>query len=311
MKAAQIKVFGHADVVEIVDIPKPEVKEGMVLVEVHAASLNPFDTMVREGVIESMAAQLPFTLGGDIAGVIAEVGAGVTTVAVGDKVFGSANEAAGDSGAFAEFACTKADQVGAVPNNVDFLEAASLPLVGASAIQALTEHLKLQKSQKLFIHGGAGGIGAIAIQIAKHIGAQVTVTATGDAIAFAKDLGADEVIDYKTHDFSAVLHDFDAVFDTVGGDDFAKSLDILKPGGVAVSMTAHVDDAVAAQKGVTALTQMTHVTVAHLGTLRQFVEEGIVTPNVGQVFALEEVQQAFAAREGGQVKGKIVLKIKE
>lgn len=308
MKAAQINEYGHADVVEVTEIDKPAIGEGQVLVEVQAASLNPFDTMIREGYLqEAIPLKLPVTLGGDIAGVVREIGTGVKNVAEGDIVYGQANVIAGNSGALAEYAATKAEQVAKAPTGIDITKAASLPLVGVSALQALTDHINLQTDQKIFIHGGAGGIGSIAIQIAKNLGAYVATTATGEGIAYAADLGADQVIDYKAQDFSESLSSFDAVFDTVGGEDFNKALAILKPGGVAVSMITEADEELVNKLKVTAFKQATHVTSDKLKVLAKLVEDGVVTPNVGKVFELEQIQQAFAARESGQIQGKIIV----
>jgi len=312
MKAAQITDYGHADAVHVVEVDKPGVAGGQVVVEVHAASLNPFDTSVREGYMKEMIPlNLPVTLGGDIAGVVSEVGEGVNDLAVGDKVYGQANVVAGNSGAFAEFAATSAGQVAPMPGNLSFKEAGSLPLVGVSALQALTEHLNLKADQKLFIHGGAGGIGSIAIQIAKHLGAHVATTATGEGMELVKQLGADEGIDYKAAQFAEVLSDYDAVFDTVGGDDFAAALGVLKSGGVAVTMIAEPDEAKAKELGVTAIRQQTKVTTEHLQALTKLIEAGVVTPRIGKTFTLDQIVQAFEARESGAVVGKVVLSIKE
>lgn len=308
MKAAQIKEYGHADAVEVVEVPRPTVGNGQVLVEVQAASLNPFDTMVREGYVKDMIPlKLPVTLGGDIAGVVREAGEGVENVTAGDIVYGQANAVAGNSGALAEYAVTKSEQLAIAPKGVDITEAASLPLVGVSALQALTDHLGLQADQKIFIHGGAGGIGSIAIEIAKNIGAHVATTATGEGIELVKELGADEVIDYKTDDFAKKLQGYDAVFDTVGGEDFAKSWGILKSGGVAVTMIAEADDAKAEELGITIIRQQTHVTSEKLTELARLVEAGVVHARIGKVFELGDIQQAFEARESGTVVGKIVV----
>jgi NADPH:quinone reductase-like Zn-dependent oxidoreductase len=225
-------------------------------------------------------------------------------------VYGQANIVAGNSGAFAEFAATAAGQVAKMPAGLDFREAAALPLVGVSAWQAITQHIHLQAGQKLFVHGGAGGIGSLAIQIAKNIGAYVATTATGEGIDLVKTLGADEVIDYKVQNFAETLKDFDAVFDTVGGDEFTKSLAILKRGGTAVSMAGQADEAKAAEFGVTAITQSTKVTTEALDKLRELVEAGVVKPQVAQVFPLDQIQEAFTMLESGAVKGKVVLEIK-
>ena len=224
MKSAQISEYGDSSIIKINEVEKPSAGESQVLVEVHSASLNPFDSAVRAGYMKEMLPlQFPATLGGDIAGVVVELGDGVDSLALDDKVYGQASVVAGNSGAFAEYAVTKVGQIAKAPDGLDFTTLASLPLVGVSALQALGQHINIRSDQKLFIHGGAGAIGSIALQIAKNIGAYVATTATGDGIEYVKKLGADEVIDYKTQDFSEILKDYDAVFDTVGGDDFNKS----------------------------------------------------------------------------------------
>ena len=310
MKAAQFSEYGGPSVLKVTEIDKPALSEGQVLVEVHAASLNPFDTKIREGFMKDfMPLELPVTLGGDFAGIVAEVSAGVTNVAVGDKVYGSANAVAGASGAFAEYVATSAGQVAALPTNTDDTEAAAVVLVGVSARQALVQHLNLQSGQKVFING-AGGIGAIAIMIAKHLGAYVATTAAADSAEDVKKLGADEVIDYTSQDFVEILRDYDAVFDTVGdAAGFARSLAILKKGGIAVTMGMGADQAKADEIGVTAISQVTKVTTESLNALTALIEDGVVTPQVGKVFPLDDVQAAFEARENGSVKGKIVLAI--
>lgn len=311
MKAAQINEYGGPEVIEIKEVTKPSVTEGRVLIDVRAASLNPFDAKLRSGTMkDSLPLKFPATLGGDLAGVVVEVGEDVTDFAIGDKVFGQANVVGGNTGAFAEYASTKASVIARAPQNVDFLEAASLPLVGVSALQALNQHIQLEKGQRIFIHGGGGGIGTVAIQIAKHIGAYVATTATGEGLDKVKNLGADQIIDYKVQDFAHELADFDAVFDTVGGDDFSKSLGILKKGGTAVSMAGHVEAGVAEEIGVSAISQSTKVTNEILDKLRELVESGVVKPQVAKVFQLGQIQDAFRALETGTIAGKVVVKIK-
>ncbi len=310
MNAAQISQYGDPSVLEINTIETPKLTDGQILVEVYASSINPFDSKLRAGYMKDMIPlTFPATLGGDIAGVVTQVSDDVSSIAVGDKVYGQANVVAGNSGAFAEFAATAAGQVAVMPSNLDFKQAGSLPLVGVSALQALTEHLDIQPGQKLFIHGGAGGIGTVAIEIAKHLGADVTTTATGEAIELVTELGADTVIDYKAQDFSAVLSDFDAVFDLVGGDDFAKSLSVLKKGGVAVSMIAQPDETKASEFGVTAIMQSTGVTTERLNVLTELIESGVVTAQIDSVFPLVDISAAFEAKESGKTKGKIVIEI--
>jgi alcohol dehydrogenase len=310
MKAAQISEYGGPDVIKVTtEAEMPKIAADQVLVEVHASSLNPFDTMVRAGQVAGMVPPFPVTLGGDIAGVITEVGSDVIGFTVGDEVFGQANVVAGNSGALAEFAATKATQVAKKPSNTDFAQAAALPLVGVSALQAITEHIAITSGQKILIHGGTGGIGSIAVQIAKHSGAYLAVTVPTDDVQKAQDLGADEVIDYKTQKFEEIIRDYDAVFDTVGGDVLEKSLSLLKSGGTAVSMVASADEAKTTELGVTAITQMTQVTTERLQKLCELVEAGVVTAMVARIFPLDDIQAAFTAREAGS-SGKIVITIK-
>src|SRR3989344_5597445 len=182
MKAVQIKGYGGTEVVEVnTDASEPSPKEGQVLVKVHAASINPFDSKIRSGIYkDSIPLNLPYTPGGDFSGVILSLGEGVSEFKVGDEVFGSAQVASGGSGAFAQISAANVKNSALKPKSIDHIQAASLPLVGSSAVQALEEHIKLQKGQKILIHGGAGGIGSIAIQLAKHIGAYVATTVNID-----------------------------------------------------------------------------------------------------------------------------------
>lgn len=307
MKAARISQFGPADVVMVEDIDQPEASKDQVLVAVHAASINPFDSMVREGHITSV--QLPMTLGGDIAGVVAEVGSDVKDFAAGDKVYGQANVIAGGSGAFAEFAVTGAAHLAKMPASVDFVQAAALPLVGVSALQVIMQHMNVQAGQRVLIHGGAGGIGTVAIQIAKHLGAHVTTTATGEGIAYVKNLGADEVIDYANQAFDETPGVYDAVYDTIGGETYQRSFKTLKKGGIIVSMLMPPDEALMQQYDVRAIAQQTRISTEDLTTLAELVDQKVVTSHVDATYPLADIAEAFAARESGKVKGKVVLQI--
>lgn len=308
MKAVQFSEYGDASVLKVVDVDTPSASAGQVLVDVTAVSLNPFDSKLRDGFMkDGIPLNLPITIGGDIAGAVSEIGDGVEGFATGDKIYGQANAVAGNSGAFADFAATKADQIAKAPSNLTLEEAASLPLIGVSALQAIHDHLDVQSGQKVFIHGGGGGIGSIAIQIAKHVGAYVATTATGEDIEYARSLGADEVVDYASEDYAEVLSSYDAAFDTVG-DDFNKMIGILRSGGKAVSMVASADETRASELGVTAQTQGTRVTTDKLDALRELVESGVVTVRIAETFPLEQIVEAFQARESG-AKGKIVVTI--
>lgn len=311
MKAAQIAEYGDASVIKINEINKPTAGNGQVLVEVHAASLNPFDTAIRSGSMKDvLSLHFPVTLGGDIAGEVVGIGEGVNDLSIGDKIYGQANVVAGNSGAFAEFAATATGQIAQAPKHLDFVQAASLPLVGVSAWQALTQHIHLRAGHKLFINGGAGGIGSVAIQIAKHLGGYVAVTATGADIEIVRQLGADEVVDYKALNITDVLSGYDAVFDTTTGMEANKLLTTLKSGGIAVSMIGSADPEYASELGVRVVSQSTHVTRQALDALRELIDGGVVSPRVGRIFPLDQVREAFEVRESGRVSGKVVLSMK-
>jgi NADPH:quinone reductase-like Zn-dependent oxidoreductase len=311
MKAARISGYGHADVIKVVDIERPRPLEGQVLVEVHASSINPFDWKVREGFAKDyLKLSFPVTLGMDLAGVVREVGTGRIAFRVGDNVYGQAAPWGGGSGAFAEFAAAPVGSLARMPGNLTFAEAAALPLTGVSAVQALTEHIRLRSGQKILVHGGSGGIGSMAIQIAKHIGAHVAATASESGIEFVKGLGADEVIDYKTIAFENAISGCDAVYDLVGGEMSLRSFKVLKKGGVIVSMLGQPDPELAKKLGVTSIGQSTQVTAARLDALRTLVEEGVVKVHIDSAFPLERIRDAFAAKEQGKVLGKIAIEIR-
>lgn len=309
MKAAQISQYGDPSVVKINEIDKPVLGAGQVLVEVHASSLNPWDSKLRSGAVkDSMPLELPVTLGGDIAGVVVEVGSGVSGFAVGDRVYGEAG-VTGGSGAFAEFAVAKAELLAKLPDGISFQKAAAVALTGISAVQALYENMNLQAGQKVLIHGGAGGIGSLAVPLAKHIGAHVITTAATEDLDFVRALGADEVIDYKTQKFEDLVKDCDAVFDTVGGETMEKSFQVLKPGGVLVSMLGGNEE-LAKQQGVKSVAQYSQATTERLEILAKLVADGVLKAQIDKTFPLDEIQQAFTERETGKIRGKIVISIK-
>ncbi|MGO8695452.1 MAG: NADP-dependent oxidoreductase [Rectinemataceae bacterium] len=312
MKAVRIEGYGDASVIEVKsDTPKPKAGPGQVLVEVHAASLNPVDSMVRLGYMKEMAPlEFPATLGGDLAGVVVELGPGVEGLKVGDRVYGMGSAIAGASGAFAEYAAVSAGQLAPMPSKLGFVEAASLPLIGVSALQALTEHIKLKSGDRILIHGGAGGIGSAAIQLAKHLGARVTTTVHGEGAAFAKKLGADEILDADKAGALGALEGFDSMLETTRADLYKSTLGALKKGGVLVSMSGPPDAALATKQGVTAIGQGTQVNTERLKRLSDLVARGAIKPQVDRVFPLEKAREAFVAREAGKVRGKIVLEVK-
>ena len=314
MKSAQIKTYGDSDVLEI-NRSTPSINdpsEGMVLVTVKAAGVNPVDWKVREGFFKQMAPlQFPATLGMDFSGVIVKVGGGVSSpdLKQGDEVYGQAGVLMGGSGAFAEMALAKSDTIAHKPRTLSHEQAAGLPLVGVSAWQALVEIMRLSKDQKILIHGGAGGIGSIAIQLAKRLGSRVATTVSTNNMQFVKEeLGADEAIDYKTQTFEDLLtHDYDAVFDTVGGETFTRSFKVLKRGGIIVSMIEQPNQELMDQFGVKAIFLFSQVNKERLTRLAEWVDQNNIRVNVEKTFPLDEARTALDYQRDVHPRGKIVL----
>jgi NADPH:quinone reductase-like Zn-dependent oxidoreductase len=310
MKSAQIKGYGGSEVVKI-NQSTPSLNDpsaGKVLVNVKAAGVNPADWKIREGYFQQMMPlQFPSTLGMDFSGVIQKVGGGISDFKQGDEVYGQAAVISGGSGAFAEMALTNADSIAHKPKTLSHEEAAGLPLVGVSAWQALVENIGLSKGQKILIHGGAGGIGSIAIQLAKHLGAYVATTVSTNDKQFVKELGADEAIDYKTQTFEDLLHDYDAVFDTVGGETYTRSFKVLKRGGIIVSMLEQPNQELIDRFGVKAIFQFTQVNRERLRKLAQWVDQNNIRVNVDRMFPLDEAGKALDYQRDVHPRGKVVL----
>lgn len=311
MKAARLINYGETDSVVITEVEKPTVGPDNILIEVHAAGVNPIEWKVQLGYMKDfMPLQLPITLGGDVAGIVTEVGENVTDFKPGDAVFGQGSVLAGASGTFAEYNLTVAKSIAKKPELVSFEDAGSASLTGVSAIQALYEHLTLQPDQTILIQGGTGGIGSVAIQIAKHIGAKVITTASTDSADFAKNMGADEVIDYKTQKFEEIVKDVDAVFDTVGGETTTRSYQVLKKGGKLVSMVTPPDEALMKQYEVEAMYQGTKVTTEKLQKLGSLIADGVITVHIAKTFALDETAKALDYLRTQAPNGKVVIKVK-
>lgn len=312
MKAAQFGSYGGPEVITINNVPKPAPLENQVLIEVHSATINPFDYKVRRGYMkDTMPLKLPLTIGGNLSGVVIDVGSQVADFKVGDEVFGQSYAFGGGSGAIAEYAVANAENIAIKPKEINHIQSGSLPLVGVSAIQALEQRINLTKGQKILIHGGAGGIGSIAIQLAKYLGAYVATTASSKDMQFVQGLGADEVIDYKSQDFSEILKDFDAVYDLVGGETTDKSFKVLKKGGILVSMVGAPSEELAKQYEVKVIGQNTETNSKNLSRLAGLVDQGVIKPQVAKIFPLEQTREAFEYVETGHPKGKVVISIKE
>ena len=237
MKAAQFGKYGGPEVIEFnSNAAFPKLAEGQVLVEGRSSSLNPIDSALRAGYMQSMIPlTFPVTLAGDFAGVVTEVSPSLSDLRVGDDVFGFAPLIAGGSGAAAEYIAANASMVARKPSRASYAEAAALPLAGASAVQALDE-MKIESGQKVLIHGGAGGIGSFAVQYAKYLGCHVATTVRGSQKDFARKLNADEIVDFEVEEFDTALKGYDAVLDTVGGEVHKRSFSVLKKGGIVASM---------------------------------------------------------------------------
>ena len=312
MKSIQIKRYGGSEVVEI-NQSTPALSDpsaGKVLVTVKAAGVNPADWKVREGYFQQMTPlQFPSTLGIDFSGVIEKVGEGVHGFKQDEEVYGDAAAIRGRSGAFAEMALANEDSIAHKPKTLSHEEAAGLPLVGVSAWQALVETIRLSGGQKILIHGGAGGIGSIAIQLAMRLGAYTATTVSTNDKEFVQQLGANEAIDYQTQTFEDLLHDYDAVFDTVGGETYTRSFKILKKGGTIVSMIEQPNQELMHRFGVKATSQFTKVNRDRLTRLAQWVDQNNIRVNIDRTFPLDEAGKALDYQRDIHPRGKIVLRM--
>jgi alcohol dehydrogenase len=312
MKSAQITSYGNTnDVIEIRETSTPNLSAGKVLVEVKAAGINPIDWKIREGYMQQMIhLQFPSTLGLDFFGIVKQVGEDVSSdFNQGDGVYGQAGVPMGGSGSFSDVALANATSIAHKPKTLGHMEAAALPLVGVSAWQALVENIALSNGQKILIHGGAGGIGSIAIQLAKNLGAYVATTASINDKQFVQELGADEVIDYRTQTFEDILHDYDAVVDTVGGETYSRSFKVLRKGGIIVSMLEQPNSELMEQYGVKSVFQFTQVNRERLSKLAEWVDQNKVRVNVEKTYSLDEAGKALDYSRDIHPRGKIVLTI--
>ncbi|PTV57816.1 NADP-dependent oxidoreductase [Acinetobacter seifertii] len=330
MKAAYISHYGNIDNVQFDEQTKPSVTEDTVLVKVHAASINPLDLRVLEGEFKAiLPVKFPFILGNDFAGTIVEVGSKVTQFKVGDEVYAKTDL----NGAFAEYTLVEESSLSLKPKNLSMGSSASLPLVSLTAWQALVEIAKIQPGQKVLIHAGSGGVGTIAIQLAKHLGATVATTTSGKNFRWVRELGADIVIDYKTTDFENEIKDFDLVLDTQGGKILEKSLNVLKRGGRVISISGPPDHAFAEainanwflkfiipllswsirnkakKRGVTYSFLFMKPNGHQLSQISELVEAGKIKPVVDTEYAFSQINEALQYVNTGRTKGKVVVNI--
>lgn len=316
------------------DVATPTVGDHDVLVRVHAASVNQLDAGIRDGRFRQILPyRLPLILGNDLAGVVVEVGAKVDRFAPGDEVYGRPDK--DRIGTFAEFNAVDQRDLAAKPASITMEEAASLPLVALTAWQALVGIGDVQPGQKVLIHAGAGGVGSIAIQLAKHLGAVVATTVSASNADYVRGLGADTVIDYRSQDFERELRDVDVVLDSLGGENLEKSIRVVRPGGRIVGIAGPPDPDFARElgaglpvrvamralsSGVRRRARRRNVDYsflfmradgAQLEQITELVDAGVIQPQVGRIFPFRETPQALAALERGGIRGKVVVSGKD
>ncbi len=333
MQAFVLTRYGGPDAAELRDMPRPRPARGEVLVRVHAAGLNPVDYKTREGMLKVVQRYpLPAVMGNEVAGVVEALGDGVTSFKPGDRVF--ARMPKGAMGGLAEYAVVPEQFLAKMPVSIDFNTAAGVPLAGLTALQALRDELHVSQGSRVFIPGGAGGVGTFAIQIAKWLGAEVTTTASPRGRALVEALGADVIIDYTNERFEEHLRNMDGAFDLLGGETLLKSFGVVKRGGKVVSIagmpepeTARKDlgrglflitlfwlasyriRAVARKHGVKYRYLFMHPDGAELAELAGLIDAGTIRPVIDRVFPLKDVAEAFAYLESGRAKGKVVVEI--
>ncbi|MEH2332752.1 NADP-dependent oxidoreductase [Nostoc sp.] len=304
MKAIVIKAYGNDDVLNYADVERPKPKADEVLVKVHVAGVNPVDWKIRNGLGERLGLKLPIVLGGEIAGTIERIGDDVSGFKEGDAVYGIIR-----SGGFAEYAIAKMGDIAAKPRSLDFENTAAIPLGALTAWQALFDLAQISSGQRILIAGASGGVGSLAVQLAKSKGAYVIGTASGRNEDFVRNLGADEFVDYTKQNFEAVVKDVDVVFDAVGGDTFEKTFKTLKKGGFLVTSVAFPSEEKAQEFGVKAARVHCKPNVDQLAAISALVDEGRLKAHVATVLPLVEVKKAFQLSESGRTRGKIVLQI--
>jgi NADPH:quinone reductase-like Zn-dependent oxidoreductase len=306
MKAVYIEQFGGPEVLKYGDLPDPSAGPGQIVLDTHAASVNGADWKVRAG--HYGKGTFPMALGRDFSGVVSAVGADVTDLRVGDEVFGVLE--GGREGAYAEKIAVGAAVVAKKPAALSHVDAAALALTGLTAIRSIEDTLKLKAGETILIQGGAGGVASFAIQLAKHIGARVISTTSAGNLAYVRGLGADEVIDYNAEDFTKVVKDCDAVFETVGGDVATRSFAVLKPGGRAAFIASGQQPPKPERGDVTALRPAVARARAPLERIVELVEAGVVRPPDVTVFKLSDAVEALRVSEARHFKGKLVFKVR-
>jgi NADPH:quinone reductase-like Zn-dependent oxidoreductase len=308
MKAWRVRKFGPPETMAFETIPRPSPAAGEVLVKVHAAGVGPWDAWIRAG-MSSLPQPLPLTLGSDLSGEVAALGSGVRDLAVGDPIFGVTNPQF--LGAYAEYAVASAAMVSQKPNSLSYIEAASVPVIAVTAWQALFDHARLQADQTVVIHGGAGNVGAFAIQFARRSRIRCVVTVNAKDIEYVRKLGADQVIDYRRQRFEDEVSEADAILDLAGGETQTRSFQVLRPGGTLISAVSPPDQELARQHGVTAAFFLVQVTTERLRNIAFLFDAGEIKTRVGAILDLADARKAHLMldRREAQPQGKIVLSV--
>jgi NADPH:quinone reductase-like Zn-dependent oxidoreductase len=309
MKALRVNRFGGPEVLSVEEVPKPEPAEGQVLIQVNAAGVGPWDAAIRSG-RSALPQSLPLTLGSDIAGIVDSIGPGVHQLNAGDEVFGVADE--GFTGGCAEYALARPAMVGPKPDALNYVHAASVPVVAVTAYQMVFEHAHVSAGQSVLVHGGAGNVGQYAVQLAKRAGALVIATAGARDLNHVREIGADGVIDFHASRFEERVKDVDVVIDTIGGDVAERSYAILSAGGVLVSCACVPSPEKAKQHGIRAMFFHVQVTADRLTKIGDLIDAGRLKTEVGEVLSLGEARRAHEMLGGApHRRGKIVLHIAE
>lgn len=333
MKAYILDRYAKKSALRLGERPDPALRNSDVLIEVHAAGLNLLDAKIRDGEFKPILPyRPPFVLGHDVAGKVVRVGPSARRFKVGDAVYGRPRD--GRIGTFAEFIAVDEADVALKPGNLTMEEAASIPLVALTAWQVLVDRANLSHGQKVLIHAGSGGVGTVAIQLAKHLGATVATTTSAANADLVRSLGADVVIDYKSQDFAALLADYDVVLNSLDGDTLERSLEVLKPDGKLISISGPPDPAFAKAQGLNPVLRLVlrlisrkirHKAAAkdidysflfmgangeQLGRITALIEAGDIRPVLDRTFAFADLNAAFAYIETGRAKGKVVVTVK-
>lgn len=308
MRAIQIQEFGGPEVLEVREIPRPVAGSGEILVRVRAAAVNPVDTGVRAGGATGLSGAVPpYVPGFDLSGIVAAVGPGVTKFEVGDEVFAMLNLRRG--GAYAEYAIVRVDEAAPKPASITHAEAASIPLVALTAWQTLFEIAGLQEGQTVLIHAGAGGVGSIAVQLAKWRGAKVIATASDYNHDFLRELGVDVPVDYRTQRFEDFATEVDVVLDSIGGETQIRSMQVLKEGGILVSIVGLTQEGRNPDRNIRVTSTLVQPNSEQLSLIGDLIEQGHIRPIVTYHFPLHQAPQAHQQSQTRRTRGKIVLEL--